>query len=473
MEIVKSYPLVTRETFDFQAPTGANTLGLGYPFNLSNDAGILKNGYENTLVSYTFDYPPLNVGDVVSIDTSDPAAYYSVYQDETELPYDPEADTYWNPIYFYEKEIVLVESSGYHGTNPIKFNFLGEITYVDLPIYLTTDEYQPIGYLGVKNIQTLENTTNGYPLEYWKVQLTPGVARNNFVQNENRRSKMSIAGGWATYSWPVVYTVTDPENPENDNPRNIHTGSPTDPDEYFESITTYDGSFQIVEDDIRHRPWTNVKIGVSHILTTFYIETNFTNVLKTIEGEPSPEGYYANYDYVESTLNETSSRSYDQAEINETYTFQSDDYITQKSGMPDATRVIIDGTYGDTKAIFREAFIVGFYGVNPTGSFDDRVRVYFDSSIFESRDWLSDNHDDNVDENTMIYPGPSDAYPNFAAWWNNVGPGFDTNSPIFPQHYTITNDGYYLGPSAGMNPYHTSDKFSYPDPGGFFSPPND
>ena len=450
MDIVKTYPLLTRNTFDFQAPTGANTLGLGYPFNLSNDAGLLRNGYENTLVSYTFDYPPLSVGDEVNIDTSDPAAYYSVYEDEVELPYDPEAERYYNPIYFYEQEIVMVESSGHHGTNPIKFNFLGEVTYVDLPIYLTTDTYQPIGYLSIKNIQTLEDTTNGYPLEYWKVQLTPGVARNNFVQNENMRSKMAIAGGSATYTWPVVYAVTDPDNPENDNPQNIHTGSSTGPSEYFSYISTYDGSFNIIEDDVRHRPWTGVEAGVSHILTTFYILTNYINVLKTID----------NYDYVEQTLSEDSSRSYDQTEINETYTFQSDDYITQKSGIPDATKVTIGATYGSEKIISRESFYVN--GQN----------VYVDLSIFESYDYLGDTVDDNVDENTITYPGPSSAYPNFAVWWNSVAPGFDNNSPIYPQHATITNDGYYLSPPVGMDPFYTSDKFSYPNPTGFFSPPN-
>ena len=465
MEIVKTYPLLTRNTFDFQAPTGANTLGLGYPFNLSNDAGLLRNGYENTLVSYTFDYPPLNVGDEVNIDTSDPAAYYSVYEDEVELPYDPEAERYYNPIYFYEQEIVMVESSGYHGTNPIKFNFLGEVTYVDLPIYLTTDIYQPIGYLSIKNIQTLEDTTNGYPLEYWKVQLTPGVARNNFVQNENMRSKMAIAGGSATYTWPVIYT-------ENDNPQYIHAGSSTGPSEYFSYISTYDGSFNIIEDDVRHRPWTDVEAGVSHILTTFYILTNFINVLKTEEGKPSPEGYYANYDYVEQTLSESSSRSYSQTEINETYTFQSDDYITQKSGIPDATKVPIGATYGSEKTISRESFYVGFYGEGPDGSFDDRVYVYYDSSMFESRDYLGDTVDDNVDENTIRYPGPSSSYPNFAAWWNSVDPGLDGNSPIFPQHSTITTDGYYLSPPVGMDPFYTSDKFSYPNPTGFFDLPS-
>jgi hypothetical protein len=402
-------PYDNRGTFGFQAPTGADEPGKGYPFNLSNDAGILENGYRPQIVSRNLEYVPA-LYQTINLDTEDPLAHYDTFTEETVLPYDPNEPTYYKPILFYNQGIVDVVGTGYHGSNPLRCNFMGEVTYVDMPEYDSTDEYQPIAYISIKNIYTYQDTSGGWPLDEWVVSLNDAVVRNNFVQNENVRSKNAIGHyGSATFTWPIIYSSDDPPNPVIEEYFS---------DEYRSSLATYtyDGRFDIVPDDQRNRPWTDVKVGVSHLLTYVYVYTY------DIQGSPG---------------NPPTEITISQQEIDHTYTFQSEDYINQQDGY---NRVFIGETFYNSSESYYIQIEDGSWALNET---------------FITYANLGDSTDFN---------------------WDYDANNFNPNSPYYPQHPTISRGVYYKDPN--YNPedgdaFYTSDKFSYPDPKGFYSPPND
>lgn len=398
-------PYDYRGTFGFQAPTGANEPGKGYPFNLSNDAGILENGYRPQILSKTLEYVPA-LYETINLDTEDPSARYDVFTEETVLPYDPTEPTYYKPILFYSSGIVDVVGTGHNGTNPLRCQFMGEVTYVDMPEYDSTDEYQPIAYISIKNIYTYQDTSGGGPLDEWIVSLPDAVIKNNFVQNENVRSKNAIGHyGSATFTWPIIYF--DPGvNPES-------AEYYSDAYRYSEATYTYDGRFDIVPDEQRNRPWTDVTVGVSHLLTYVYT-----------------------YTYGIASLNPTTEITISQEVRDNTYTFLSEDWINQQDGN---NKVVIGETY---------------------------FNKYEDFYILIDGGWVLDET-----FTTLAYLGDEWDFN-----WNYDTNNFDPNSPYFPQHPTISRGVYYKDPY--YNPedgdaFFTSDKFSYPDPKGFFSPPND
>ena len=455
-------PYDNRGTFNFQSPTGADEPGKGYPFELSNDAGILKNGYLARIVSKTLDSIPA-LGNNLDLDTEDESASYATYTQEQPVPYDPNDVLNIYPIRFFENEVVNVIGTGIQGSNPLYCNFLGEVTSVDMPSYLATDEYQPIANISIKNIYTINDQTLGFDLDNWTVMPPDAVVENNFVQNENLHSKNAVGHyGSATFIWPKIYYSEDPPNPLYD-----ESGSQDSGYQSYSYTYTYDGWYWITPDDKRNRPWTDVTVGVAHIKTTFVVTTIYNNVVKSA---------WDGAQYVETTISEDSSRVATVEEINQTYTFNSDDYENQNPSDPESTKVPLNETYVEGRETYREE-------INLNGN-----NYWFITEIVDTYVYLGDKYDFNVYPNTLDYPGPNVpiypvkdgepgiTYATFHDWWTYTSPQFDYNSPYYPQHPTTQGSVYYLDPAynpeTGDAPFYTSDKFSYPDPSGFFSPPN-
>ena len=462
-KVYNSWAQNSHNTYVFQAPTGD-----GIPFGLYYDDGIIKKDARPRITQIETEHPSPVVGMTYTfIGVSD---WYHDYENGV-WTYPPEGDesgTYTikpKPIKFHIGQVVTVYGSK-EIIQPGHPNVLMEILYVARITSIYQPEVKEDGefdesFITVICLEVKKNTTIGNrKIDTWTVDYAGRSNSNvsqrdgdyfNYVQNYNDGSKMAISGGRASFDFPSPSPYQEPFVTIGDNGLD------------FNVIYYYGGRFTVFEDEEKHRPWSGITVGVSHLVNVFTTITRDYNTRIPVRyGEPDEHGAVFNVQY--SVSDREILNFVEQSLGSFTYEFDSGDYELyqdSQTGDPNANYVELDASYEESVLFDDEQSVtVGFFGTrwvadpeSPDGgsleSFDDRYEVtgYYRQtqntvSISDETDYEYLTYviidDDNTLIGTRIFP--------------------DYQNPWWPQNPVGSNGA----------DFYTSDKYEFPDPYNFF-----
>ena len=452
-QVYNSWVQNAHNTYDFQAPTGD-----GEPYALYFDAGIIAKDAKPLITSNDSHGSPIVNSNYLYIGGS------RNYPDLENGYWENGVYKYlYKPIKFYTGQVVSV--FGYKSvtindqTIIYKIFYYGRILNVYQPSPSHEDGTFDDSAIFVKCLKIVTDTLPfGESIDYWTIDY-PGspYAYYNYVQNYNDRSKLAISGGSAKFDFNTYYETPDmPPVTETDG----------DPSTFNYTQTTtyyYGGRFEFSREDEKHKPWSGITVGVSHLITTTNKTEEYNPTLITVEGQPDENGAYTNYAYVENDYQV--SYDYEQEETNNTYEFDAGDYDLYLQTFPenpdyDPNANFIDlggelvGAEIDSTGVTENVGSYGEYFVCDEYDPDTGECVNGHLVGFDNRD--ESHFRDVITTTSRILRGDQTDFDLKTVDEETGQQAFNYESP------------YWIQQPDGQLRFATSDKYDFPDPKDFF-----